>query len=210
MDKNILKIYEKNLTNQNESAKRAVAAGILFVLTSKISQKEINEQLIAPFKKQYQSDADWRKHRGQHTRIPNAVRALASARADALNQLIDPNQPDMANVDTIYGYLVSNNLSVATINATWTTSGQLKTSRGAFAKKTYKKPESAESAGGVSDSGAIVASTPDYRPLIEKLKEALTTINKCSEIDTYRVLIEQELSKLGYTRATRVVRKKAA
>lgn len=209
MEKNILKIYVKNLSNQNESAKRAVAAGVLFALTSKLNSKEINEQLLAPFKKQYQSDADWRKHRGQHTRIPNAVRALASARAEAIRILIDPTYSDQANIDAIYYYLNENKLSVATINATWTTSGNLKTPRAVSNKKTDKKTDSQESAGTAGD-GAIVAQTPDYRPLIEKLKDAIVTLNKCKEVDTYRALIDQELAKLGYTRAVRVTRKKAA
>lgn len=210
MNKNILKIYVKNLSNQNESAKMAVAAGVLFALTSKLSQKEINEQLIAPFKNQYQSEADWRKHRGQHTRIPNAIRAVSAARYAAIEALIDSSVPDQMNIDAIYHYLNENKLSVATINATWTTSGQLKTPRAGLVKKTDKKTDSQGSAIGASDSGAIITATPDYRPLIEKLKEALNTINKCNEVDTYRALIEQELSKLGYTRVVRVVRKKAA
>lgn len=213
MEKNIFKIYEKNLSNQNESAKRALSAGVLFVLTSKLTSKEVNDKLISPFKKQYNSDADWRKHRGQHTRIPNAVRALASARAEALRLLIDPNTTDQANIDSIYYYLNENKLSVATINATWTTSGQLKTPRAVSDKKTDKKtdknPDSQESAGTAGD-GAITANVPDYRPMIEQLKGALATLTKCSEVDTYRAMIEQELAKLGYTRVVRVTRKKAA
>lgn len=209
MEKNILKIYAKNLSNQNESAKMAVAAGCLFALTSKLSNKEINEQLLIPFKKQYTSDTDWRNHRGQHTRIPNAVRALSAARAEAIRLLIDPSTSDQANIDSIYHYLNENKLSVATINATWTTSGNLKTPRAVFNKKTDKKTDSHESAGTAGD-GAIVATTPDYRPMIEKLKDAIVTLNKCSEVDTYRALIDQELAKLGYTRAVHVTRKKAA
>lgn len=208
MDKNILKIYEKNLTNQNESARMALSAGVLFVLTSKATTKEVSEKLITPFRNQYQSDADWRKHRGQHTRIPNAVRALASARAEELRLLIDQGAPDQTNIDVIYDYLMRNKLSVATINAQWTTGGKLKTPRDTAPKKTGKTPESA--GGGVSDSGAIIAATPDYRPMIEQLKGALATLIKCSEIDTYRALIEQELTKLGYSRVVRVTRKKAA